>query len=86
ERGIISWMSLSQKVQEEEKVLQALTSQQKALEQRVKLLRPDSLDLDMLDEQARRLLNYSRKQEIVIYDEDLETSHPKKNLESEESF
>lgn len=86
ERGVISWISLSQKVKAEEKVLQTLTSQEQALAQRVRLLRPDSLDLDMLDEQARRLLNYSHKQETVIYDHDLENSQSSQKLAAEHAF
>ena len=30
----------------------------------------ESLDLDLLDEEARKDLGYAGKQEIVIYDED----------------
>lgn len=37
-----------------------------ALESRVALLRPDSLDLDMLDEQARRQLGVLHPDEIAI--------------------
>lgn len=37
-----------------------------ALENRVKLLRPDSLDLDMLDERARTVLGFVREDERVI--------------------
>ena len=61
ERGVISWFQLSKKVKINEEQLSALTTEKETLEQRVKLLRPDSIDLDMLDEQARRLLNYSKK-------------------------
>lgn len=37
-----------------------------ALENRVRLLRPDGLDLDLLDERARVVLGFVRPQERVI--------------------
>lgn len=68
ERGVISWFQLSKKVKIDEEYLASLTTEKETLEQRVKLLRPDSIDLDMLDEQARRLLNYTKKDEVIIPD------------------
>ena len=39
-----------------------------ALENRVKRLRPDSLDLDMLDERSRAVLAFGHKDEVIIVD------------------
>ncbi len=39
-----------------------------ALENRVKRLRPDSLDLDMLDERSRSVLAFGHKDEVIIVD------------------
>jgi hypothetical protein len=36
------------------------------LESRVKMLRPDSLDPDMLEEQSRKLLYFSHKDDIIV--------------------
>ena len=36
-------------------------------EQRVSLLRSDRVDPDMLDERARALLNYARKDDIIVF-------------------
>lgn len=44
----------------------ALKRQRIALEQRVQLLHDGTLDKDMLDEQARKSLNVSNKNEVVI--------------------
>ncbi len=44
--------------------------ERKALEARVKLLYPESLDADMLEEWARRLLNYGLPDEAVVLDGD----------------
>jgi cell division protein FtsB len=46
--------------------LAALKEQRRALEHRVKLLRPESIDPDMLDEQARQALNFLRPNEVVL--------------------
>ncbi len=45
--------------------LDSLTARRKALEARVKLLRGGSLDEDMLDEMARRMLGYANPGEYV---------------------
>jgi cell division protein FtsB len=42
-----------------------------AQDQRVGLLRSQNLDADMLDERARALLQYTAKDEIVIYNKDI---------------
>ncbi len=42
-----------------------LKARRQALEAHVKLLRAESLDADMLDESARRMLGYVRPDEIV---------------------
>ncbi len=44
-----------------------LAARRMALEARVALLRPESLDADMLDEMARKMLAFSRPDEIVSF-------------------
>lgn len=68
ERGVISWFVLSKKVQDEEEKLKQLLVQKEQIERRVSLLNPNSIDLDLLEELARKLLNYSKKNEIIVYD------------------
>lgn len=43
-----------------------LKNKREALESDVKLMRPNSLDADMAEEQARLTLGYTKKDEIVI--------------------
>ncbi|NBT85765.1 MAG: septum formation initiator family protein [Alphaproteobacteria bacterium] len=69
ERGLLSWLRLQQKIVDDEKVLLSLQSQREILEHKVYLLRPDSLDKDMLEERVRLLLNFGRADEVVIHDE-----------------
>lgn len=46
--------------------LAALVEKRELLEKHIKLLRPDSLDPDMLDERARAVLNFAADGEITI--------------------
>jgi cell division protein FtsB len=46
--------------------LAGLVAERAALEHRVGLLRPESIDPDLLDEQARQALNLLRPNEIVL--------------------
>ena len=66
DRGLIAWMRMKSEVVQAEQALTALKDQEQALEHRVRLLRSDSLDPDMLDEQARRMLNMVRPDEMVV--------------------
>lgn len=71
ERGVLSWMRLKQRISVAEKRLDDVQMEQNALEQRVLLLRPDSLDPDMLEERARVVLNFAREGEIIVQDKEL---------------
>ena len=47
--------------------LDAIATKRKALEDRVVLMRPDSIDPDLADELARKTLNFANPSEIVAY-------------------
>ena len=49
-----------------------LMAQREKLEARTRLLKPDSLDPDMLDERARATLGYARPNEYVVLFKDSE--------------
>ena len=49
-----------------EKQLSALEQKSVEIENRVKLLRPDTLSPDMLEEQARYILGYNTKNEMIV--------------------
>jgi cell division protein FtsB len=66
DRGWLSMLRLQQQVNAEQDELSQLQKQHHELEHRVQLMRPDSLDPDLLDEKSRELLNYSKPDEIVI--------------------
>ena len=70
DRGFLKYMYLQDKVAEAEKVNQSYDQQRQDWEQKVKLLSKSSLDLDLLDERARAVLNVIGNDEFIILDEE----------------
>lgn len=66
DRGWLAMLRLQQQVNGANTELSQLQKEHQELEHRVQLMRPDSLDPDLLDEKSRELLNYSKPNEIVI--------------------
>ena len=66
ERGWVAKVHLQNETGTAEETLEKLRDQREALERRVKLIRPETMDPDLLDEQARKTLNYSKPNEIII--------------------
>ena len=67
DRGLIAWRSLGQRLATAGVELNQIRTERNILEHRVGLLRPDSLDPDMLDEWSRRILNFGHRDETVIF-------------------
>jgi cell division protein FtsB len=67
DRGLLAWKALDRDVTEARADLEVTRAERVTLEKRVGLLRLESLDLDMLDEWSRRVLNYSGRDEAVIF-------------------
>src|ERR1700761_7891950 len=66
DRGVIAWIQLSQRLDQAKAELDKSNSDRGAMEQRVALLSNSSLDLDMLEERARIMLNFSNPDDLVI--------------------
>ncbi len=66
ERGLRAYFAVKHETAAAQRELAALRAERKILERRVMLLRPDSLDLDMLEERARAVLNLGHPDELVI--------------------
>jgi cell division protein FtsB len=64
--GIYSKYLLEERVASLRSDLEVVQEQRKTLEHRVQLLHDGTLEKDMLDEQARRALNLSLADEVVI--------------------
>ncbi len=66
QRGVLAWIRLDKKLKEQEIILNTLTKEKEYLEKEAYLLRPDSLDIDLLEEKARQVLNFAHPDEVVV--------------------
>ena len=67
ERGLNAWVHLTSELQQATALHQGLVGERQKLEQRVNLLRRESLDPDLLEERARVVLNLGLPDEYVIF-------------------
>jgi cell division protein FtsB len=70
DRGVISLLQYTAKYQKTLNELESTKIERLKLQHRVGLLKTDSIDKDLLEEQAKRSLSVSKESEILIYDED----------------
>ena len=66
ERGLLSMHHLQGEVDQAKATLEKVRDERQRMERRTTLLRPDSLDLDMVDERARQMLNMSHADDVII--------------------
>lgn len=66
ERGIAALVRLDQTIYEKRAELEKLVLEQRRMENRVERMRTESLDLDLLEEQARRVLGYAKPNEFIL--------------------
>ena len=64
--GLIAWMRLQHEIGAKQSELDRLRVERTTLEHRVRLLRPESVDPDLLEEQARARLGLAERDEVVI--------------------
>jgi cell division protein FtsB len=65
-RGLLALHRMEAELQAAKMEHANLLARREALDKDVKLMRPDSLDPDMADEQARRGLGYTRPDDIIV--------------------
>ena len=65
-RGLRAKQDLAQQMTDLSAELAQLQAERKHWERRVNLLRPESLDPDMLDERARAMLDYVHPRDLVL--------------------
>ena len=66
ERGLRAYFALKLQTELAREERDALRDERMVIERRVNLLKPESLDLDMLDERARVVLNKVHEDDFVI--------------------
>ena len=67
DRGLLAMAHLQRETQVADQNLAEAETTRKIWERRVAALRNQSLDPDMLDERARVLLHFSRKDDVIIF-------------------
>jgi len=68
DRGLVAWLRLQEQIRTASSELDGLRAERTALERRVSLLTPESLDRDLLEERVRIVLNFARREEIIVLD------------------
>lgn len=66
DRGLLAWWSLRYEIEKADYELAQVTAEKKILEHRVSLLRPESLDRDMLEERARAMLGVVHPNDLIV--------------------
>ncbi len=67
DRGLLAYRDLRQAIAQAEVIKESTARERAVLERRVSLLRPDSLDLDMVEERARIILDLAQPGDIVLF-------------------
>jgi cell division protein FtsB len=66
DRGLVTYLHLAQEVRKAQITRDLIRSERDGLEKRVRLLRPDSMDPDMLEERARLMLHVGDRDDVVV--------------------
>ncbi|NNC36034.1 MAG: septum formation initiator family protein [Acidimicrobiales bacterium] len=70
DQGVLKWANYEDKISALQNEIDILVAEREALELHANQLRANQLDLDRLGEEARRTLNVSHTNEIVIWLDD----------------
>ncbi|AWK87057.1 FtsB family cell division protein [Azospirillum thermophilum] len=75
DRGLVAMQQIQNEIAQAESILKQVSAERELMERRAQLLRGDHLDLDMLDERARSMLNLSNPRDVIVtlpkvYDQD----------------
>ena len=65
-RGLLAWRQLNRDIQATEQELTAVRAKREELEDKVRRLRSDSLDPDLIDELARGRLSLAEPLDVII--------------------
>ena len=68
-RGILAYFKLSSQMKMLESEIETTRAERLTIEHKSNLLKSNSLDLDLLEEQAKRVLGYAKTKEILVIEE-----------------
>jgi cell division protein FtsB len=66
DRGLIAWLKLSQQVESAQSEYDRAVAARAAFGERVRLLQPQTLDIDLLEEQVRTNLGMAHPDDVVV--------------------
>jgi cell division protein FtsB len=69
-RGVITYFKLNSHISALHSELESVRAARLILENKANLLKPNSLDLDLLEEQAKTILGYAKPQERLFIEDD----------------
>lgn len=75
QKGLFTLLELEKIIANKESTKKEFQEKVKAKKNMVDGMKPDSLDVDLLDEQTRKNLGYVGKNEVVIYPDDEEKNN-----------
>jgi len=78
--GVASYFKTSNILKDRKIALNKLNNTLDQQQNKIKRLKTNSIDLDLLDEEIRKNLGYAKKNEIILYSEDLEAFSTKEQL------
>ena len=67
DKGLVTLHKLSKEISQKDVTKEELSAKMRAKKNMVEGMNQNSLDIDLLDEQARKTLGYAGKNEVVIY-------------------
>ncbi len=68
-KGLLEYRVLQQQIANKESIKQDLITKMQVKKNMVEGMNLNSLDIDLLDEQARKVLGYAGKNEVIVYQE-----------------
>ncbi|MBP6952276.1 MAG: septum formation initiator family protein [Alphaproteobacteria bacterium] len=66
DRGMLAWLQLQERLLHVESQLKEIIQERQFLEEKVRDLRPENINRDLLDQQVRLQLGYTHPDEVVI--------------------
>lgn len=67
DKGLIEYFALKKQIENKEITKEELATKMQAKKNMVDGMNSEALDVDLLDEQARKVLGYAGKNEVIIY-------------------
>ncbi len=66
DRGFLAWLQLTQELEQARAMESRLAAERRLLESRIRGLQPQTLDPDLLDRQARAVLNLGHPDDVIV--------------------